>query len=251
MKKALYILITFLLVVSKMKGQEFDELRSLGTSIDITQIKEKLNYGLVFTGPTFHFNYRKSWELKERSLMYEGDFGFGPLSTRGMLGLNFRVKPVDLLYNRFSLTRKISVKGGPWFKMDYNYQLYPHLQSGYSFHFTNYTVGIGLAALYRTDNIYLRLRWKNSLFGLLSRTPEERDPYFFDLDIGTYFKDQHRDFKGGSFNLYNNTFVELLYVNPLHPRIGYVYSFEYFTYNKTPKLKSIVHNFSILFYPKT
>jgi len=236
---------------SSVKGQDFDVLRSMNYSLDILQIKDGLNYGLVFTGPMNRFSYKKSWEVNGKDLMYQGDFGIGFLVTKGIRGVAFRVKLVDIFYNIYERRRTITFAAGPWVKMDYNYQLYPDLQNGYSFHATNYTLGLALSAKYQTEEVYLRLRWKNSLAGLISRSPEVRDPYFFELSLGTYFRDQHQNFSAGSFNLYNNTSIELLYVNPNHPRLGYAYSFEYFSYNNSPELKMLSHSFSLFFYPKT
>ena len=226
-------------------------MRSLNATIDVVQIKEGLNYGLVFNGPVFRFTYRRSWEIDKKELLYEGSFGAGPLTTRGMIGLNFKFKPVDLLFNVYKRNRKISYMAGPWLKMEYNYQLYPHIHSGYSFHYTNYTAGFGLTAKLHTDDAYIRLSWKNSLFGLVSRPPLYRNPYFFELSLGTYFKDQHGVFEFGSFNLYNNSVVEVLFVRPDHPRLGYAYTFEYFSYSQVPKLKALTHSFTLFFYPKS
>ncbi len=220
-------------------------------SLDFLQIKDDLNYGLVFSGPQHRFIYKRSWELNGKNLMYQGEVGFGTLFSRGMTGLQWKVKPIDVLYNYYELIRKVSIHAGPWLKMEYNYQLYPELQSGYSFHFTNYTMGFAASAKYENDDVYLRLRWKNSLVGLISRTEEDRDPYFFDLSLGTYFKDQHRNFKGGSFGTYNNTWIELLFISMRHPRLGYAYNFEYFSYSDSPGVRAMTHGFSLFFYPKT
>lgn len=249
-KRLLFLLI--LLQTSQiLRSQDFGLMRSMNFTLDYIQIKESLNYGLVFNGPIFRFSFRKSWEIDKKELIYDGSLGFGPLSTRGMLGLNFRVKPVDLLFNVYKKNRKISYMAGPWLKMEYNYQLYPHIHSGYSFHYTNYTVGFGLTGRLQTDDVYIRLNWKNSVFGLVSRPPLYRNPYFFELDLGTYFKDQHDVFKPGSYDMYNNTLVEVLFVRPGHPRLGYAYTFEYFTYRKEPKLKALSHSFTLFFYPKS
>ncbi|MEQ9063651.1 MAG: hypothetical protein RIE58_05710 [Vicingaceae bacterium] len=251
MKKSLLFILFFLHLTLESRSQDFDALRTISTGIDISQIKEGLNHGLVYTGPLFKFNYRRSWDLNKHTLTYEGRFGLGPLSTREMLGLNFIITPIDLSYFAYENRKRIYFKAGPWFSVDYNYQLYPNHQSGYSFYFTNINLGFVASASFENDDIYLRIRWKNSLLGLVSRPPIYRNPYFFDLSLGTYFKDQHRTFQGGSFNVFNNTQAEVLYVNPHHPRIGFAYQFWYFTYSDEPSLKTLSHGISILFFPKT
>lgn len=244
-------LIILIFLFSSTKAQDFDLLRSLDYSLGFTQVKEEMNYGLVFTGHMHKFTYRNSWAVNKKNMLYEGSFGVGPSTSREMPGLHFHLKPVDLLWNLFEYLRTIRIAAGPLFKMEYNYALYPELQSDYSFYHSNIMLGLGVSVKYESDQVYLRLRIKNSLAGLVARQEMNRDPYFFELSPGTYFRDQHRNFKAGSFNMFNNTLIELLYVNPLHPRFGYSYTFEYFMYKNSPKVQALSHTITLFFYPKT
>lgn len=248
----LFSFLLMFLFTAELKSQDFDELRTMNYTFGIQQIKDAMNYGFVFSGHQHRFTYRRTWKIKEKTLFYQGSFGVGPLTNKpGILGLNFLFKPIDVFYNIYDKPRTIHIAGGPWIKTEYNYQLYPELHSGYSFYYTNFTLGLALSAKYEKGNVYLRIRVKNSVAGLIARQALERDPYFFDLDMGSYFSDQHEGFRGCSFNMYNNTDVEFLYVNFKHPRIGYGYSFEYFSFSADPNVKAINHNFSLFFYPKS
>jgi hypothetical protein len=251
MKSLISIWLILLFTANHLAAQDFENSRSINASLDFLQIKESENYGLVYSGPQIRLSYRNSWEINMKDLVYEGSAGFAYLRSRGTSGLNIHVKVLDLHYNIYERERDVSFFAGPWIKMEYNYQLYPELQSGYSFHFTNYTFGFSVSSTWQTDDFHLTLRWKNSLAGLISRTETGRDPYFFDLSFGDYLRDQHKAFKGGSFNLYNNSMVELHYVDPQHPRIAYAYSFQYFVYSDFPELKSLSHGFTVYFYPRS
>ena len=250
--KRVKILFAFFLLLALLpaQAQDFEAARSMNLSLDYQQVKESMNYGLVFSGPQLRFTYRKGWKLAGKNIIYQGALGTGLYETRNILGLNINLKLIDVHYNIYEFIRKISFFAGPWLKSEYNYQLYPDLQSGYSFHFTNYTFGLSLTMLYRSDACHARLQWKNSVAGLISRPPQMRDPYFFDLDFSNYAADQHNEFSAGSFGLYNNTEIEIHFVRPQHARVGYAYSFAWFHGATSPAVDFIRHSLSVYFYPK-
>lgn len=252
MKFKLFLpLIVFNFIISSAGAQDYDKIRSMNYNAGFIQIKDQMNYGLVFSGIQQSFSYRKAWKVNDKSIYYQGDIGFGIMSgTRNLTGRNFTFKPIDLYSNLYEQVRGFTLSAGPWVKAEYNYQVYPELQGEYSSYFTNYSLGFYIGAWIETNAGYFRLRWKNSLVGAIARQTTERDPYFYESSASQNIKDVHSNFNSGSFNLFNNSFIEFLFVGVHHPRLGYGYSFEYFSYSNDPQLKSVNHSFSLYFYPK-
>lgn len=237
--------------MSRSVAQDYDKIRTMNYNAGFIQIKDQMNFGLVFSGVQQSFSYRKAWKVNDKSIYYHGDVGFGILSgTRNLSGRNFNFKPIDVYYNLYERVRGFTLSAGPWMKAEYNYQIYPELQGEYSSYFTNYTLGFYIGAWIETNAGYFRLRWKNSLAGAIARQATDRDPYFYESSTSQNIKDVHSNFNSGSFNMFNNTYIEFLFVGVHHPRLGYGYSFEYFSYSKDPSLKAVNHNLSLFFYPK-
>jgi hypothetical protein len=133
---------------------------------------------------------------------------------------------------------------------DYNYQMYPDLQSGYSFWFTHISLGISSEYKFSINRNLLKLRLETSLFGFTSRQEVYNDPYFFDMGFGYALKSVNQDLIFGSLNNYNHTEFELRWQNSDESRIAFAYNLQYYGYFRDPSFTMLNQMLKIIFLPK-
>jgi hypothetical protein len=217
-------------------------------SVDYMQIDESLNYGLVFSGPGIGFEYSKQWENPNRIIAYSAGLGFNFVQTRKIAAANLHISPL-----KFSWLYKFPGKGtfaiGPYFIADYNYQVYPDLQSGYSFWFTHLSIGGALQYSFRIKQEAFKISAETSLFGITSRSEKYEDPYFYDLDVGYVLRSVNSDFKFLGDNKYDNSKIELKWQHKPGSRLAFAYSYVSYNYVKEPKFAIVNHRLSIIFLP--
>lgn len=175
-------------------------------SLELLQIKESQNGGHVFTGSQLQYAHEWTWESSETVSTLKSQIGAGAVFSRGILGVNFHLMPAEWLY-KWNVAPSLFI--GTVLAADYNYQLYPELQSGVSYWFSQFSAG--LAAEYRFQALEnnWRVMGTTSLLGLTSRPPEVRSPYFFDLGFGEALRYLHQNIGFGSVNQFSRTRFEV------------------------------------------
>lgn len=249
MEKLRFVLLLSLIINSAYGQKIWEKSSFLGAGS--LQIKDEANFGLVFHGPSV--NYGRNWKFlnDNRLINIESEIGVGVLFSKKIPGLNFYLKPVDIEYLlRFDLKNK-PFYVGPSLKMEYNYNLYPDLQSGFDFWFTKYCIGVTSVYSMNVKQSVLQVKINSSLFGLVSRQPEYRNPYFYDLGIGHAVRHLHQDLVFGSFGRYNTCKMELLLKNRQHSRFGIGYVFEYAGFYKSPQISIVNHSIKLIIGKKT
>jgi hypothetical protein len=248
MKKTILFIIGFILLTGLARSQETN-LQTHTIAVYNLQIKDQMNYGLAFSGPGIGYAYSDQYHNKSRILAYEGRFNFSAPMTRGIIAMAFNVVPLKLDY-LFKTGSEGKVCVGPYLITEYNYQLYPDLQSGYSFWLTHYSLGFALTGWFPVKKSRIDLSLHSTLLGITSRQTEIDDPYFFDLSFGYAMKYVHQDFQFGSWDRYNETELELKWTPKESSRLAYAYSLQILSYAKVPTLTMINNTIKFVILPK-
>jgi hypothetical protein len=208
-----------------------------------------MNYGLVFRGPGIGYAYSAQWQNEKRLLDYEVRFSFSILDTKDILAGSFNVVPVrlDYLFNT-GTENKLCI--GPFFVAEYNYELYPDLQSGYSFWFTHFSLGGALNYSFNLQKNLFDLSFHTTLLGITSRQPVYDDPYFFDLSLGYVLRFVHQDLQFGSWGKYNQSELEIRWQPKAESRLAFAYAFQYYGYFDAPKLAMLNQSVKLIILPK-
>jgi hypothetical protein len=247
MQKTLLLLLGFFLLTPLARSQETN-IQTHTIYFNYLQIKEGMNYGLVFRGPGIGYAYIDQYQNKNRIFAYEGRFNFSVPMTRDIMAMSFNVVPLKLDYLfRTGAEGKVCV--GPYLVTEYNYQLYPDLQSGYSFWLTHYSLGASVTGWFQVKKSRIDLALHTTVCGVTSRQTEIEDPYFFDLSFGYAMKYVHQDFQFGSWDRYNETEIEVKWTPKETSRLSYAYSFEILSYGQFPTLTMINNTIKFIILP--
>jgi hypothetical protein len=248
MKKTILILTGLILLACMVRSQEI-KLQTHTVSLDFLQIKEEMNYGLVFRGPGIGYAYSAQWLNKNRLLAYEGRFSLSFPLTRDILAGAFNVVPVRLDYLfKTGPEKKLCV--GPYFIAEYNYETYPDLQSIYSFWFTNFSLGGALKYSFNLKDDLFDISFHTTLLGFTSRNPVYDDPYFGDQSFAYAIKFVHEDLTFGSWGRYNQPEIEIRWQPKAGSRLAYAYSFQYYGYYDEPRLTMLNQIIKLIILPK-
>jgi len=249
--KTFIITILFLVFFLPVSAQENAVSRYSFFSSGFSQLKEAANFGLVFNGPVI--NYGMKWNLRnEKRIITCGyELGVGIPFSKNIPALDFYLKPVDLAYMfRFpGLSNKLYI--GPALKLEYNYSLYPQLQSGFDYWFTNFSLGLKAHYAFNYQSSAFQIALSSSLAGFISRQPDYRDPYFFDIGFKYAIRGLHQNLVFGSFEKYNTTALEILWKPVSKSRLKFGYEFRYAGYYAAPEFKKVSHSIKILFSKKS
>jgi len=250
MKKILISLV-LLIVFLNSSAQENNITRYSFFSTGFSQLKESANFGLVFNGPAFNYGMKWNFRNEKRIITCGYELGVGIPFSKNIPALDFYLKPVDLAYMfRFQgLSNKLYI--GPALKLEYNYSLYPQLQSGFDYWFTNFSLGINAQYSFSRQNSAFQIALSSSLAGFISRQPDYRDPYFFDIGFKYAVRDLHQNLIFGSFEKYNTTALEILWKPVSKSRLKFGYEFRYAGYYAAPEFKKVSHSIKILFSKKS
>jgi len=231
-KLGIFLLLIFTLGSAQDKTFSRNSLFAAGYK----QINESANFGLIFSGPDL--NYGMVWKSvnEKRYFSFEYELGAAILFSKKIPALDFYLKPIDLAY-----LLKIPLEGeslylGPIMKMEYDYELYPDLQSGFDYWFTNLSFGIGALYDFNYKNISFRIKLNSSLAGYISRQEAYRDPYFYDIGFKYALKHLHHDLYFGSFDDYNVSRVEILCKPKNNSRLTFGYFLKYSGYYHDPQI---------------
>ena len=239
----------FILVTVQLYSQEERSYRTTFFSSSFLEIKESANYGLVFRGPSVDFGMNWNIPRKNNLIFYEYKVGLATIFSKGIIGMNIGLKPVDFAYLWGSQFERFKLALGPALKMEYNTQAYPDIQSGYEYWLTNYSTGLMVLVTAPVKNSLVKVRAFNSFFNLLSRGDIYNDPYFFDLDFGELLRDVHQDFMFSSLGKFNNTFFEIRYMKTNSSRFSISYSVDYFVFTEMPEFQFLNQSLRFIFTP--
>jgi hypothetical protein len=242
--------LVMLVLTGTVTGQEVSRSRAGFLTAGMLQVRESANFGLVFTGPALNYGMKFQREHPRFTSIYEFDLGLATPLTRQIIGINFHVKPVDLVLGyKFPLGR-VSLLAGPAFRLEYNAQFYPDLQSGYDFWLTELSLGLAVQATIPAGRSLFTLRLRNTATGLICRNETYTDPYFFDLGFLETVRDLHRNGKGFGPGSFNNTNIEIhCRPNPTS-RLSFSFCADYARYSDAPSLGMLNQTIRLYFHPK-
>ena len=242
------LIIIILLLTAQISYSQITDYKgsTLALGLSYLELKDELNHGLVFRGPDIRLSY--GYEIKDSSKYFSYNFGIGGggKTTKGTWAGTWYLSPINSHYswniksktnNRFYL--------GPAFKVQYNIQNYPELHAGPILCLTSYELGFHFSVFIPIKENTIELSIQNSMLSLNSRTPKERDPYFFTTKIGEIFSDIHSNMSIGSFGQYNQTEISAtIYFNGNKRRKSLSYTFNYTGYFDSPTYVQVFHQFS-------
>ncbi len=241
--RAMMLLISSFLLLQS----ESEAMHSLGLTPKFGQYKEGVNNGLLFDGPQFFFDYRYSDLTDEDALEYEARFGGGVCFSKGILGIDVNFKPLDLFYGFKIENDDYELFLGPKALIDYNFQIYPDLQIGNPFWFSNFSLSPQALMIFPHGDNIVKLKLSNSLLGLISRPDERISPYFYSLDLADLFSDFHSNMKFGTLNLFTDTRFSGEYIFG-QSRWSVAYNFQYFNYFDDPGIVFLSHGISVRYF---
>jgi hypothetical protein len=248
MKKTFTIIIV-LILSADIANSQMEKSHFHAISLNFLQIKEELNYGMVFHGPGLGYAYAAQWQNDKNRIQYEGRITFSTPLTRGIIAASFNIVPVRMDY-LFKLGSEKAFSIGPYFTMEYNYELYPDLQSGYSYWLTHFSLGGVLNYSFDVKQHQFDLLFHTTLLGFTSRNPVYDDPYFFDLGLGYVLGYLHQDLQFGSLNRYNQSELEIRWQPKSLSRLAFEYTFQYYGYFDEPKLTMLNQSIKLIILPK-
>jgi hypothetical protein len=197
----------------------------------LSQIKEGLNYGFVYSGPQLQYGREWQWQKSDNRIELESQIGLATVFNKG-LGLGLHLTPLNFRY-LFKINDQLCL--GPGLLSDYNYGFYPDLHIGYDFWFSHYSTEVAASFRKTFQKRSLTVRFTSSLFGLVSRTRQTDDTYFFHLGFKYALKDLNSKMEWGFVNQYNVSRLEIA-LNPNQTgRVCFSYIIDYSGYFKDPR----------------
>lgn len=239
----------WLFIAFSVGAQESPWNRTSDITTGYQVVKESANFGLVFQGVNILYGMRWEQTRTNRLLSYEYDLGVGILLSKDIPALGFYLKPLDGQYLFKVNSRDNPLWLGPTVKVVYSYNLYPDLQSGFDYWFTNFSLGLGASYSFPYQQAFITLRGNTSMFGIVARQPAERNPHFYDLGFNYAIQHLHQNLEFGAVDTYLTSTLEILYL-PQQARLSFGYEFSYAGYYKAPAIHLISHHVKLIFRKK-
>jgi len=249
MKKSICFLFCTFLILMTVRAQEKTNTSNSYLVAGIKQIKESANFGLVFNGPQFIYGHYWESSKNNRIFSIENEIGVCIPFSKGIPAWDIYFKPAELSY-LFRSSGKNSFAVGPLVKFEYNYTLYPQLQSAFDYWFTNFSLGINSRYNFTVAGQSLSSRLKFTLLGFTSRQPESRNPYFYDIGFKYAVMHPNSDLEFSALNKYNSTNFELSWKPKPGSSVSWSYCFNYSGYFEAPEISIVSHNIKLTFNPK-
>lgn len=247
-KTFLSVLIITFLFASNIQSQVKDSVPVKNNEIVLKnqffQIKDNFNYGLVHTGLTLKMAYQHEVEIQNNFLSYRPELGFGANYRKG-IGLIWQLKPIDFFYGNKITNNYGHFICGLYGTTNYNWQLYPELQSGHMFWNTSFEVGPQIIVKKRIKNKLLNIRFSNSLIGWISRPEPSTEEYYYALAISDFISNAHSNLKFGSLNMFNHTNIEVKMNNENKKKLSFSFELDYWGYYPKPKLSMLSYSFNL------
>jgi hypothetical protein len=206
------------------------------------QIKDEFNYGLVFNGLNVACTYTYIFSSEKYTVIYNSRLGLGANFNKGV-GIDLRLKPVDFFYGKPSNFYFITF--GAYYSINYQWELYPELQSGHMFWLTSMEIGPRLIMNIPHKSSIIRVIFSNSIINLTSRPEPETETYFYSLKFSDFIKNAHTILKLGSFNRFNHTAFDIELMRNKRKLKSIAYTLEYIGYYKNPKIFLLYHSVNL------
>jgi hypothetical protein len=214
-------------------------------STGLKQIKESANFGLVFTGPNVNYGHYWASLKNNRIFSIENELGVCIPFSKGIPALNVYLKPAEIswLFNNISAQNSFSL--GPLVKIEYDYTLYPQLQSGFDYWYTNISLGVNSVYSFLLANQLLNARLKFSICGFTSRQDDYRNPYFYDIGFIHAIRHLNSNLEFSGPDKFNSTNFELSWKCKPNSRFAWTYRFDYSGYFEKPAISMVNHNIKV------
>lgn len=206
------------------------------------QIKDALNYGLVYNGPNLGVAYSYTKNTDREMFMYSPEIYFGGLFNKGG-GFSWRFKPVDIYYGRQLKSKPITI--GAYLSTDYQWQQYPELHGGRLYWFSSIEIGPKIAFTLHHKAYSFNMCFSNSLAGFTSRPEPTSESYYYSFSFSEFINVAHQNLNFGSYNQFNRTKLGVDIKHDLWKRFSMGYSFEYFGYYQEPSLSYLSHSLNL------
>lgn len=248
--KTTILLFAILLIMLQSTAREKEITSNSYLVTGFKQVKESANFGLVFNGANINYGYY--WELSKNNRIFSigNEIGISIPFSKGIPALDIYLKPAEISY-LFCTSGKNIFAVGPLEKLEYNYTLYPQLQSAFDYWFTNFSLGVNSAYNFSVANQPLSARLKVTLCGFTSRQPDYRNPYWYDIGFKHAIKHLNSDFEFSTMNKFNTTNFELTWKPKSATHITWSYCFNYSGYFEAPEISIVSHNIKLTFNPKS
>lgn len=211
-------LLLILIPIRNSQAQEQKPSSYFDFGAGFFQVKDEKNYGLVFNGGMLNTSYLLRRHSGNHLFNYKVDFGFGPSFAKGIAGINFKLNPVKIDYCfRLAGNSSFSLYLGPYAGINYQFQLYPELQSGHMLWFTFYDLEPRLILKAEPWEQQFRFSFAAALVGLVSRSVEMNEVYYYSLNVFEIIGNMHSHFKAGSLNVMNHIDFETEWKIPGSP----------------------------------
>lgn len=207
------------------------------------QIKDEFNYGLVVNGMNVGFGYELEKMNQQRLFSYGTELALGLGYGKGF-ALNGHIKPFDFYYG-MKLNEASKVYLGAYSAANYQWQLYPELQSGHMFWFSSLELGPRLHATVQLGNRSINLSASNSLAGLSSRPALSTEQYFYSLKLADFLGNPHSNISFGSFNVMNHTNLKIELPNGKGKRLKLAYEFDYLAHYQATRVDYLTHTLKL------
>jgi len=230
MKKMITLLfLGFMVFANAQKYQHLD------FSFSYSELKDQVNYDLIFRGPSLSTKYTWTNKTESRMIKFESEFGFGASFARKIAAINFNFKPVQLDYYFPINIRDVQLFLGPYASVNYNYHLYPELHSGHTYWFSAIDFGASLYFETSIKNKKFGINFNSAICGFTSRPDYKPEDYFYDIQFSDVIKNANSNF---SFASWNKRYSAALGINLLgSSKKGWsvAYNLSYSAYFAEPK----------------
>ena len=131
---------------------------------------------------------------------------------------------------------------GAYLATNYNWQLYPELQSGHMFWWSSIELGPKLFYNLPIKDKLLKMSFSTSLLGWTSRPEPSNETHFYSLKFSDFVKNPHSNLTFGTSSRFNHTHIEIEMQNKAPKKFSIAYAFEYFGYYEAPEISQITHS---------
>lgn len=225
------------------------KMYSQSLTFNYLQIREALNYGIVFRGGSLHYGRRWAWNDPDKIIGLEPELGLAVLGSRGMKGVQAELTPVRFFYLK-KWPAHPNFRFGPLLDAAYHIQFYHDLQNGFSFWLTQYSLGWAAGYRFSSGKNQFDLTARASVLSATSRPPAERDPYFYDLSPGSVLRSVHRDFRIGSWERFRRLEAEIRWRPGPNSGLAVAWAVNYRDYRQQPAIQLLDQRLKLIFIPK-
>jgi hypothetical protein len=246
---AIILIVLFFPLISYTQFQDHHGSR-LSVGLSYFELKDNLNYSHVFKGPDIRLEYGYFSINSKKYFNYHFSLGGGGKTAIGSWAGTWFLSPFNAHYSFcINATDNIRIYLGPAMQASYNFQNYPELHAGPILWLTSYDLGIHASGFFKVGENELSISIRNSLASLTSRTPLDRDPYFFSTNIIDNFSDLHSNMSTGSFGKFNQTEISFAWhFNRIEKLRSLRYQFNYVGYYSNPKFIQLFHQITYTWY---